>query len=114
MEIGNWEFSNKLTETNRKADWGFGYTVCFAGNNLIVGSPQCSLNEAGNDSIAQAGAIFDFEEVMISGHVFQDNNNNGIPESNEIGLEQRIGIITPGDIILQTNTKGDWHIKTMP
>jgi uncharacterized delta-60 repeat protein/uncharacterized repeat protein (TIGR01451 family) len=53
-------------------------------------------------------------EKGISGHVYNDFNENCLNEINEVKLSNRNLLINPGNIALQTNANGFWSIDSLP
>ena len=50
----------------------------------------------------------------ITGFVYNDINHNCVRDSNELGLNNRLITIFPGDYITQTNESGDWVVDSLP
>jgi len=78
------------------------------GNRLAIGSERAN----GNGSASGHVRIYSLKGIY--GYAYQDFNKNCIQDSLEIGLAQRILILTPGNIVLQTNSSGFWLIDSLP
>ncbi len=50
----------------------------------------------------------------INGSVYLDLNQNCLKETNETGISGRSLLIQPGNIVVQTNSAGDWHLDSLP
>lgn len=50
----------------------------------------------------------------VMGFVYQDFNQNCLNENNEIGIANRMAIINPGNIIVETSSNGSWYLDSLP
>lgn len=57
----NWKFAQKLVSSDRSAGDYFGYAVAIHGDIAVVGSACQDKDEAGNNHIVNAGAVYIFE-----------------------------------------------------
>ncbi len=57
---------------------------------------------------------YECQNTGIRGFIFQDLSEDCILDNNEYGLANRLAIIEPGNIIVQTNDLGYWHIDELP
>ncbi len=48
------------------------------------------------------------------GFIYNDINADCIKDNDEIGIANRLGIIQPGNIIVQTNHNGAWSLSNLP
>jgi hypothetical protein len=55
-----------------------------------------------------------YNDSQISGVIFHDFNENCINEMNEAGLNDRLAVINPGNIIVETNSNGVWSVDSLP
>jgi uncharacterized repeat protein (TIGR01451 family) len=73
------------------------------GNIVAIGAYG---NNAGNARVFRLRGVY--------GQAFMDFNQNCIKDNLEIGLASRNFILNPGNIILQTGTRGSWYIDSLP
>lgn len=58
--------------------------------------------------------IAKYKERGVQGCVYNDINQNCFYDGNEMRLKKRRGILTPGNIIVETTDDGYWHIDSLP
>jgi uncharacterized repeat protein (TIGR01451 family) len=79
------------------------------------GTAYFDLNQTVSHSAYQADIfILKLNQKGIHGKVFQDFNQNCLQETNESGLKNRLLLIQPGNIIVQTNDAGIWNHNSLP
>jgi len=58
--------------------------------------------------------VIELQQPGVTGFVFNDISVNCIRDTNEIGLSGRTLTINPGNIVVQTDTRGNWFIDSLP
>jgi uncharacterized repeat protein (TIGR01451 family) len=58
--------------------------------------------------------IVKLNQKNIIGHTYQDFNQNCNRDSSDLDLSNRVLIIQPGNIIVQTNSSGIWTVDSLP
>lgn len=88
------------------------YTIGSFGNTLNFDSPLSPvyLSSAGNSDVF----ISKNKTRGVYGFIYNDLNNNCNIDTLEFGLEGRLAVITPGNIIVETNSHGIWYLDSLP
>jgi hypothetical protein len=74
----------------------------------------CAIGSPGNDGNgADAGHVRVYKLKGVQGAVYNDMNQNCIPDESGI-VAGILGIIQPGDIIVQTGSGGTWYLDSLP
>ena len=112
-DSGSWEQKGELIFG--KSDYGssnFGNDIDMPNeNHLIVGDYSLYSDEIGFG----AGLVNVFKFSGIQSSVYNDINQNCLKDSLEYGLVSGIvGVINPGNHVVQTNHNGVWHIDSLP
>ncbi|MCB0381028.1 MAG: delta-60 repeat domain-containing protein, partial [Flavobacteriales bacterium] len=76
---------------------------------IIIGGNFTSYDGTLTPNIARLNAY-----RGIQGIIYNDINNNCIKDSNEKGIPNRFSTINPGNILLETNIDGVWHLDSLP
>ena len=94
-------------------EWGdhFGHSVSISPDGLVIaiGAPNNNGNGTG------AGHVKVYSLSGVYANIYNDFNQNCMRDNNEFGVVDGVkGVITPGDIIVETNEKGQWYIDSLP
>jgi uncharacterized repeat protein (TIGR01451 family) len=83
-------------------------------------NPLVSSNGASSNlSLSSSNVVINIDTLCISsgkgvyGFVYNDLNSNCIQDIGEIGLTNRLAVIEPGNIIVQTSSNGRWEIDSL-
>ena len=89
----------------------FGKAVDLSSDGLTVAIGAYSSDNNGVNS----GHVRIFKLEGISGFLYNDINLSCIKDSNELGVIAGLkGVITPGNIIVETNNQGQWYLDSLP
>lgn len=112
----NFSNSSQISTGNLTYTWYFGNGDS---SNLLNPSTVYSVSDTYNVTLI-ATSFQGCKDTIVkpifidycspSGCAFLDLNQNCSRDSNEVGLEDRTFIIQPGNIVVQTNSTGNWNI----
>lgn len=117
---GNFIWAKKIGGI--ESDFGHSIQIDFFENVYLTGEYQdtlkFNLNSLNNYKIISEGSydvfILKIRQQGITGYIFNDINQNCQRDSLDIGIQNRIVKINPGNIITQTNEAGIWVIDSLP
>jgi hypothetical protein len=72
-----------------------------SGNYIVFGLPNGRYG----------GATFIFSKGGVRGRVFNDINKDCQEIALAIGIEGAVGVVTPGNNVVQTNSEGEWYVE---
>jgi len=57
--------------------------------------------------------VYILKTIGVSGLIYNDINDNCAFEE-EVGIAGRLAVVSPGNIVVQTNSVGYWEIDSLP
>lgn len=117
IRVFHWDGNNwikKIPDLHGKiSGFRLGYSVSMPNSKIVaVGAPYFNSNST--DPPYEAGYVSVFHLTGVYGNLFQDFNQNCIKDSLEIPLTGQTLVINPGNIIVQTDAYGTWHLDSLP
>ena len=109
---GTWTQVQKIVASDRGVSDLFGNSVAISGDYAIVGAIYEDEDASGANMLSAAGAAYFFTSA-IYGATYQDFNQNCSRDALDVGLANRILMLNPGNIILQTGNSGTWHLDSL-
>lgn len=111
---GIWYQSQKITSFDREANDLFGACVGIYQDRILIGANTEDDDSLGGNFMSSAGSAYFYNNRGVGGYVYLDLDQDCLREQGEIGLEDRLAIINPGNYYVQTNAAGYWHIDSLP
>ncbi|MFT6923855.1 MAG: putative repeat protein (TIGR01451 family) [Crocinitomicaceae bacterium] len=111
---GNWTQTQKIVSTDRFVVDQFGYCVGVSGDRILIGANREDEDSLGNNTMNSSGSVYFYNNRGVGGYVYLDLDQDCQREQGEVGLQGRMAIINPGNIIVETNEMGHWHIDSLP
>ena len=114
VEIHNWNGNTWVQEgmnINGESiddDTGSSVSLSGDGSTLAIGSPSS------NQSYLYAGQVRIFTRFGVSGSTYLEVNQNCQKDAQENNLSNQRLVINPGNITIQTTTRGYWGIDSLP
>ena len=116
---GNFLWAKRMGGTS--SDRGYSIALDTSGNVYTTGHFQGTSDfdpSASTFNLTSAGYeeifILKLKQQGITGFIYNDLNQNCSTDSYEIGLQNRLITINPGNIIAQTNEAGVWVLDSLP
>lgn len=111
----------KTTDVPSFGDWAQNILCDDKGNIYSSGSFTDSLDIdlSDNELILIPNSFSDdiyitkYKQHSVIGYIYQDINQNCIQDSFDIGLSNRKAIITPSNIVVETNSSGIWSLDSL-
>ncbi len=107
--VTSWVQKGQDPDGENPGDW-FGFSISTPSSNTIaIGG---LLND---DNGSSAGHTRVYKLTGVYGQVYQDFNQNCIQDATETGVLEGYNLsINPGNILVQTNDRGQWFLDTLP
>lgn len=120
---GNVLWAKTTNETEYRGEWAESIFADNKGNLYTTGSfsDTLDIDITENEFVLIPTAYYlgdiyltKYKQKYIIGHIFLDVDEDCFQDINEIGISSRKAIITPPNILVETNSFGTWSLDSLP